>query len=172
MGEGRHSPPCDTFGRVKLPRTPLPAPRPSLHQGEPCVVEPAGPAEAGRAASRPQNGAVSSGFTCHPAMMSETGVDDVTVKGFDNPVFENDDKSAAGGTARLNVTQASNEELARQTANGAKKEHEAVNLELVALRPENGSGADGKAKDAVTPAEDGAFRTDEESGGAHLKNSR
>ena len=75
-------------------------------------------------------------------MMAESA--DVTVKGFDNPVFE-DDKHE--GTARLNITQATNEELANQAVNGSKHDHEAVNLELVTMTPEkngsNGNGANG-----------------------------
>ena len=98
-------------------------------------------------------------------MMSETA-DDVTVKGFDNPVFE-DDKE---GTAKLNITQATNEELANQAINGSRQDHEAVNLELVTMTPEkNGNGtADIKSKDAAI---DVTYNDDAESGqqNTHLK---
>ncbi|XP_043207720.1 uncharacterized protein LOC122390267, partial [Amphibalanus amphitrite] len=94
-------------------------------------------------------------------MMAESS-DDVTVKGFDNPVFE-DDKTE--GTARLNITQATNEELASQAVNGSRQDHEAVNLELVTMTPEkNGNGhsaADIKSKDATI---DVTYNDDNESG--------
>ena len=93
-------------------------------------------------------------------MMAESA-DDVTVKGFDNPVFE-DDK--AEGTARLNITQATNEELANQAVNGSRQDHEAVNLELVTMTPHkngNGAAADIKSKDATI---DVTYNDDAESG--------
>ena len=91
--------------------------------------------------------------------MAETA-DDVTVKGFDNPVFE-DEK--AEGTAKLNITHATNEELANQAVNGSRQDHEAVNLELVTMTPEkNGNGAaDIKSKDATI---DVTYNDDAESG--------
>lgn len=79
---------------------------------------------------------------------------DVNVQGFDNPVFQDDEndekKQPEPSTSSHSSHSSSDDEDAEKKDGAAKKEQEAVDLELVSMTPQkNGNGLDMKGKDAV-----------------------